>query len=56
MRGSSLVAINKIEFGTNPHLLTELDALEIVYFEISCKENAGIESLRKNLVHMLPVK
>ena len=49
-----LIAINKIEFGTNPNLLTELDALEAVYFEISCKENAGIESLKKKLIHMLP--
>ena len=51
-----LIAINKIEFGTNPNLLTELDALEAVYFEISCKENAGIESLKKKLIHLLPSK
>jgi hypothetical protein len=48
------VAVNKIEFGTNPHLLSELDALEVTYFELSCIENAGIESFRKSLIHMLP--
>jgi len=49
-----LVAVNKIEYGTNPHLISELDALEVTYFEVSCKENAGIESFKKNLIHMLP--
>ena len=49
-----LVAVNKIEYGTNPHLISELDALEVTYFEVSCKENAGIESFRKTLLHMLP--
>jgi len=49
-----LIAVNKIEYGTNPHLLSELDALEVTYFELSCKENAGIESFRKTLIHMLP--
>jgi small GTP-binding protein len=48
-----LVAVNKIEFGVNPNLLIELDALEITHFEISCKESAGIESLRKKLIQML---
>ena len=49
-----LVAVNKIEYGTNPHLISELDALEVTYFEVSCKENAGIESFRRTLIHMLP--
>jgi GTPase len=49
-----LVVVNKIEFGINPHLLTELEALEVTHFEISCKEDAGIESFKKKLVHMLP--
>ena len=48
-----LVAVNKIEFGVNPNLLIELEALEINHFEISCKESAGIESLRKKLIQML---
>ena len=49
-----LIAVNKIEYGTNPHLISELDALEVIYFEVSCKENAGIESFRKTIIHMLP--
>lgn len=49
-----LVAVNKIEFGTNPHLLSELDALEVTYFELSCKENAGIENFKKKFIHLLP--
>lgn len=49
-----LVAVNKIEFGINAHLLTELEALEVTHFELSCKENAGIENFKKKLVHLLP--
>lgn len=48
-----LIAVNKIEYGTNPYLLSELDALEVIYFELSCKEDAGIENFRKKLIHML---
>ena len=48
-----LVAVNKIEFGVSPNLLIELEALEITHFEISCKESAGIESFRKELIQML---
>ena len=53
IRRPFLVAVNKIEFGVNPNLLIELEALEITHFEISCKESAGIESLRKKLIQML---
>jgi [FeFe] hydrogenase H-cluster maturation GTPase HydF len=49
-----LVAVNKIEFGINPHLLIELEALEVCHFEVSCKENAGIENFKKKLIHLLP--
>jgi len=49
-----LVAVNKIEFGINANLLTELEALEVTHFEISCKENAGIENFKKKLIHLLP--
>lgn len=51
-----LVAVNKVEFGINQNLLTELGALEIMHFEISCKENAGIDFLKKKLIHLLPGK
>ncbi len=49
-----LVAVNKIEFGINKSLLTELEALEVIHFEVSCKENAGIDNFRKKLIHVLP--
>lgn len=51
-----LVAVNKIEYGTNPQLLDELEALDVVYFEISCKENAGLERMKKKMVQMLSEK
>lgn len=51
-----LVAVNKIEFGINQNLLTALSALEVTHFEISCKENAGIEYFKKKLIHLLPDK
>lgn len=50
------VAVNKIEYGLNFNLLTEIRALELTHFEISCKENAGIENFKKKLIHMLPNK
>lgn len=49
-----LVVVNKIEYGINPHLLIELEALEVTHFEISCKENAGTENFKKKLIHLLP--
>ena len=49
-----LAVVNKIEFGINPHLLTELEALELTHFEVSCKENAGVDIFKKKLIHILP--
>jgi [FeFe] hydrogenase H-cluster maturation GTPase HydF len=49
-----LIAVNKIEFGVNPQLLIELEALEVTHFEVSCKENVGIENFKKKLIHLLP--
>jgi small GTP-binding protein len=49
-----LIAVNKVELGINPHLLTELEALELIHFEISCKEKAGIENFVKKIIHLLP--
>lgn len=49
-----LAVVNKIEFGINPHLLTELEALEVTHFEVSCKENAGVDIFKKKLIHLLP--
>ena len=53
--GIPLIAVvNKIELGTNPLLLDELRALEVNHFEVSCKENVGIDSLKRNLIQLLP--
>lgn len=49
-----LIVVNKIEFGVNPQLLIELEALEVTHFEVSCKENVGIENFKKKLIHLLP--
>jgi len=53
--GIPLIAVvNKIELGTNPLLLDELRALEVNHFEVSCKENVGIDSLKRSLIQLLP--
>jgi [FeFe] hydrogenase H-cluster maturation GTPase HydF len=49
-----LAVVNKIEFGINPNLLTELEALEITHFEVSCKEHVGVNNCKKKLLHLLP--
>ena len=49
-----LAVVNKIEFGINPNLLLELEALEVIHYEVSCKENAGVDIFRKRLIHLLP--
>ncbi len=49
-----LIAVNKIELGINPALLKELKLLRGLHFEISCKENAGIEFLKNEMIRVLP--
>lgn len=49
-----IVVVNKIEFGTNPKLLEELKELRITHFEVSCKEKAGIEDLKRRMIRLLP--
>lgn len=49
-----LAVVNKIEFGINPNLLIELEALEVTHYEVSCKENAGVDIFKKKLIHLLP--
>lgn len=51
---SYIVAVNKIEFGVNPDLLDELKELRITHFEVSCKEKAGIEELKRRMIRLLP--
>lgn len=49
-----IVAVNKIEFGVNPDLLDELKELRITHFEVSCKEKAGIDELKRKMIRLLP--
>jgi len=49
-----IVAVNKIEFGINPVLLEELKELRMTHFEVSCKEKAGIEELKRRMIRLLP--
>ena len=49
-----IVAVNKIEFGINPELLIELKELRITHYEVSCKENAGINDLKRKIIRLLP--
>ena len=49
-----IVAVNKIEFGINPELLIELKELRITHYEVSCKENAGINDLKRKMIRLLP--
>lgn len=49
-----IVAVNKIEFGVNPVLLEELKELRMTHFEVSCKEKAGIEELKRRMIRQLP--
>ena len=49
-----IIAVNKIEFGINPELLDELKELRLTHFEVSCKEKAGIEELKRKIIRLLP--
>ncbi len=49
-----IIAVNKIEFGVNPVLLTEMKFLKATHFEVSCAENVGIDALKSKVIRMLP--
>lgn len=51
-----IIAINKIEYGVNPLLLSEIKCFNAIHFEISCSENVGIDLLKKRIIRMLPVE
>jgi len=51
---SYLMVVNKIEFGVNPELLSELKELNITHFEVSCKEKIGFETLKVEIICSLP--
>ncbi|MDT3695108.1 MAG: [FeFe] hydrogenase H-cluster maturation GTPase HydF [Ignavibacterium sp.] len=50
-----IVVVNKIEFGVNPVLLNELKELRLTHFEVSCKEKAGLDELKRRMIRMLPL-
>lgn len=49
-----VIVINKIEFGVNPLLLSEIKWLHAIHFEVSCAEKVGIDNLKRKLLRMLP--
>jgi [FeFe] hydrogenase H-cluster maturation GTPase HydF len=49
-----IAVVNKIELGTNPALLNKLKALTVTHFDVSCKENIGIDNLKRKLIELLP--
>ena len=51
---SYIVVVNKIEFGVNPDLLSELKKLDVIHFEVSCKEKIGFEAIKDELIYLLP--
>jgi small GTP-binding protein len=51
-----VAAVNKIEYGINSELINGLRALNIIHFEISCKENVGIDALKSRITRLLPME
>ena len=49
-----VVAVNRIEFGVNSLLLAEIRILKAIHFEISYKENVGIDNLKSRVARLLP--
>lgn len=49
-----IIAVNKIEYGVNPLLLSEIKWLDAIHFEISCAENVGIDVLKTKVIRALP--
>jgi small GTP-binding protein len=51
-----VAAVNKIEYGINTELINVLRVLNVVHFEISCKENVGIDALKSLITRHLPME
>ncbi|HKB87681.1 MAG TPA: [FeFe] hydrogenase H-cluster maturation GTPase HydF [Ignavibacteriaceae bacterium] len=49
-----VIAANKIEMGINPRLLEEMQSINAIHYEISCKLGVGIDSLKRKVIRMLP--
>jgi [FeFe] hydrogenase H-cluster maturation GTPase HydF len=48
-----VIAVNKIEFGVNQLLLSEIKWINAIHFEISCAENVGIDILKAKVIRSL---
>lgn len=48
-----LAAVNKIEFGINSDLINGLRAINAIHFEVSCKEDVGIDALKARITRLL---
>lgn len=51
---SYIIVVNKIEFGVNEKLLEDLKELRVIHFEVSCKENVGVDDLKRKIIRTLP--
>lgn len=51
---SYIIVVNKIEFGVDEKLLEDLKELRVTHFEVSCKENVGVEDLKRRIIRILP--
>jgi [FeFe] hydrogenase H-cluster maturation GTPase HydF len=51
-----IVVVNKIEFGINQNLLSDLKGLNGKHYEVSCKEKIGFESIKRNIIRRLPIE
>lgn len=49
-----IIAVNKIDFGVNPLLLSEIKERGLIHFEISCLANVGIDNLKLKMIRLLP--
>ncbi len=51
-----IIAVNKIDYGVNPLLLSEIKERGFTHFEISCIANAGIDNLKLMIIRLLQVE
>ncbi|MDP4115942.1 MAG: [FeFe] hydrogenase H-cluster maturation GTPase HydF [Bacteroidota bacterium] len=49
-----VIAVNKIEYGINPDLLRDIKELKAIHFEISVKEEVGLDILKSKIIRLLP--
>jgi [FeFe] hydrogenase H-cluster maturation GTPase HydF len=49
-----LIVVNKIEKGISIGLLNDLRQFPVLHFEVSCRENVGIDAFKRKMIRMLP--